>query len=233
MLAINHGSMINKISLIDKNSSYVSERNRKSGICSCITWSWFVSLSFKSLRRKYFLGRTLYISKLLDKANWGIYKSRKVHFGLLGKFALRFFLRTIFSIFHSDGDYVFADLRGEFTHLLNFNVQLNFLNHLFFPNDPTSLPYDSKYTTQRGLINKISTLIYEKKNFFTYTIEISPDKLIKSISSITIQSIISYALIASKDTTIIQQILEKILFELYDDLNTKTYLMEILTGKIQ
>jgi hypothetical protein len=159
-------------------------------------------------------GRTLYISKSLDRANWENYQSRKVHFGLL------------------DGDYVFADLRGEFTHLLNFNVQLNFLNHLFFPNDPTSLPYDTKYTTQRGLINRASTLIYEKKKLFTYTIEISPEKLIKSISSVTIQSIISYALIASKDSSIIQQILEKILFEMYDDLHTKTYLMEILTALI-
>jgi hypothetical protein len=82
------------------------------------------------------------------------------------------------------------------------------------------------------LINRASTLIYEKKKLFTYTIEISPEKLIKSISSVTIQSIISYALIASKDSSIIQQILEKILFEMYDDLHTKTYLMEILTGKL-
>jgi len=36
--------------------------------------------------------------------------------------------------------------------------------------------------------------------------------------------------VASKDNNILQQILEKILFDMYDDLNTKTYLMEILTG---
>jgi hypothetical protein len=136
-------------------------------------------------------------------------------------------------ISYLDGDYVFAILRGEFVHLLNFNVQLNFLNHLFFPNDPISLPYDTKYTTQRGLINKAPTLLYEKKNLCTYTIEISSNELIKSISSTTIQSIIAYALVASKDNSILQQILEKILFEMYDDLNTKTYLTEILTGKFK
>lgn len=80
-------------------------------------------------------------------------------------------------------------------------------------------------------MNKTSTLLYEKRNLFTYTIEISPDKLINSISSITIQAIISYAVVISKDNYIIQKILEKILFEMYDDLNTKNYLMEVLTGK--
>ncbi len=141
------------------------------------------------------------------------------------------FLSSILNVFIVDGDYVFAILRGEFTHLLDFNIQLGFFNHLFFPNDPNSLPYDTKYTTQRGFLNKSLTLIYEKKNLFTYTIEIGPNELMKSVSSTTIQSIISYVLVASKDSNIIQEILKKILFEMYDDLNTKTYLMEILTGK--
>ena len=188
---------------------------------------------FESLfaRIKPLLGRTLYISKKLDKGNWEIFQSRKVHFGLLGKF-VNFSSRSS-SLSSSDGDYVFADLRGEFTHLLSFNVQLNFVNHLFLPNDPTSLPYDSKYTSQRSLVTKASTLLYEKRNLATYTIAISAEKLIQLISSSTIQPIISFALVASKDQTIIQQILEKILFEMYDDLNTKNYLMEILTGKFR
>jgi hypothetical protein len=130
-----------------------------------------------------------------------------------------------------EGDYVFAILRGEFVHLLNFNVQLNFLNHLFFPDDGISLPYNTKYTTQRGLVNKTSTLLYEKKNLFTYNIEISPNELIKIISPTTIESIIAYGLVALKDNNFLGQILEKILFHMYDDLNTKTHLKEILTGK--
>lgn len=133
--------------------------------------------------------------------------------------------------FISAGDYVFADLRGEFTHLLNFNIQLNFVNHLFLPNDPNSLPYETKYTTQRGLLNGTLTLLYEKKNLFTYTIDVNPEQLIQSVSSSTVQPILSYAIVALKDNVILRKILEKILFELYDDLDTKNYLAEALTGK--
>ena len=32
-----------------------------------------------------FIGRSLYISKSLNKGNWEIFQSRRVHFGLLGK----------------------------------------------------------------------------------------------------------------------------------------------------
>ncbi|CAF2735907.1 unnamed protein product [Rotaria sp. Silwood2] len=159
-------------------------------------------------------GRSVYVSKSLNQGHWEIFQSRRVHFGLL------------------DGDYVFAVLRGEFVHLLNFNVQLNFLNHLFFPNDTINLPYDTKYTTQRGLITKTSTLLYEKKNLFTYTIEICPNELIKTISPTTMESIIAYTLVAAKNNNILGQILEQILLHMYDDLHTKAYLKEILTALI-
>ncbi|CAF3368577.1 unnamed protein product [Rotaria sp. Silwood1] len=159
-------------------------------------------------------GRSLYVSKPLNQEQWEIFQSRKVHFGLL------------------DGDYVFAVLRGEFIHLLNFNVQLNFLNHLFFSNDKINLPYDTKYTTQRGLITKTSTLLYEKKNLFTYTIEICPEELIKAISSTNMESIIAYSFVAAKHNSISEQILKQILLHMYDDLNTKAYLKEILTALI-
>lgn len=122
-------------------------------------------------------------------------------------------------------------LRGEFAHLLNFNVRMNFTNHLFFPHNGTSLPYDTKYTTQRGLVNRTYTLLYEKRNLFTYNIEVNTAELMKIISPTTIESTIAYALVASKDTNMLAQILEKILFQMYNDLNTKTYLKEILTGR--
>ena len=145
---------------------------------------------------------------------------------------MKFFLFDRFFFFiYLDGDYVFALLRGEFVHLLNFNVQLNFLNHLFFPNDEDSLSYETKYITQRGLVTKTPTLLYEKKNLSTYTIEVNTNELMKTISPITIESTIAYALVASKDNQMLGQILEKILFSMYDDLNTKAYLKEILTGK--
>jgi len=99
------------------------------------------------------------------------------------------------------------------------------------PDDGISLPYNTKYTTQRGLVNKTSTLLYEKKNLFTYNIEISPNELMKIISPTTIESIIAYGLVALKDNNFLGQILEKVLFHMYDDLNTKIYLKEILTGK--
>ncbi|UJR27570.1 hypothetical protein I4U23_008851 [Adineta vaga] len=159
-------------------------------------------------------GRSLYISKTLNRDSREIFQSRKVHFGLL------------------EGDYVFSVLRGEFVHLLNFNVRLNFVNHLFFPHDGISLPYDTKYTTQRGLLNRTTTLLYEKKNLFTYSIEINAEELIKTISSSTIESTIAYTLVASKDNDMLAHILEKILFHMYNDLNTKAYLKEILTGLI-
>jgi len=173
----------------------------------------------------------LYLSKSLNQDNWEQFKSRKVHFGLLGTHLLRLIINFYIVYFLVDGDYVFAILRGEFTHLLNFNVQLHFVNHLFFPNDPDSLPYEIKYTSQRGLMNKFSTILYEKRNLVMYTIEMSPIELIKSIKPTNVYAAISYATIASKETSILQQILEKILFEMYDDLNTKAYLMEILTGR--
>ncbi|CAF3700955.1 unnamed protein product, partial [Rotaria sordida] len=159
-------------------------------------------------------GRSFYVSKSLNQGHWEIFQSRRVHFGLL------------------DGDYVFVVLRGEFVHLLNFNVQLNFINHLCFPNDTINLPYDTKYTTQRGLITKTSTLLYEKKNLFTYTIEICPNELIKTISSTNMESIIAYTLVAAKNNNISGQLLEQILLNMYDDLNTKAYLKEILTALI-
>jgi hypothetical protein len=37
--------------------------------------------------------------------------------------------------------------------------------------------------------------------------------------------------VASKDNNIFCKILEEILFQKYDDLNTKGYIKEILTGK--
>jgi len=53
----------------------------------------------------------------------------------------------------------------------------------------------------------------------------------KIISPTTIESIIAYGLVALKDNNFLGQILEKVLFHMYDDLNTKMYLKEILTGK--
>jgi hypothetical protein len=38
----------------------------------------------------FLLGRSLYISKSLNQENREIFQSRKVHFGLLGKFKIRF-----------------------------------------------------------------------------------------------------------------------------------------------
>jgi hypothetical protein len=116
-------------------------------------------------------------------------------------------------------------------HLLNFNIQLNFLNHLYFPSDTISLSYDIKYTTQRGLRTKTPTLLYDKKSLSTYTIEINPTELMETISPITIESTIAYAIVASKDNNILGQILEMILFQMYDELNAKGYIKEILTGK--
>lgn len=59
-----------------------------------------------------------------------------------------------------------------------------------------------------------------------------PDQLIKSISSATVQSILSYSIVVMKDGAILRRILEKILYELYDDLETKNYLTEALTGAL-
>ncbi|CAF3178993.1 unnamed protein product [Rotaria socialis] len=159
-------------------------------------------------------GRSLYLSKSLQQGHWEIFQSRRVHFGLI------------------DGDYVFAALRGEFIHLLNFNVQLNFLNHLFIPYDSNSLPYDTKYTTQRGLFTKTSTLLYEKRNISTYTIKINPDELIRTLSPVTVESIIAYGVVAANNNAIVAEILHHILFVMYDDLNTKAYIKEILTALI-
>jgi hypothetical protein len=125
---------------------------------------------------------------------------------------------------------MFAFLRGEFVHLIDYNVQSNFLNHIFLPDKTNNLPYDTKYTTQRGLMEKTSTLIYEKKNLSSYTIRCSHDALIRMMTSTTIHSISAYAIVAIKDTLMLGQILEKILSEMKDDLNTKAYLKEILTG---
>ncbi|CAF5181131.1 unnamed protein product, partial [Rotaria magnacalcarata] len=158
--------------------------------------------------------RSLYLSKSLQQGHWEIFQSRRVHFGLI------------------DGDYVFAALRGEFIHLLNFNVQLNFLNHLFIPYDSNSLPYDTKYTTQRGLFTKTSTLLYEKRNISTYTIKINPDELIRTLSPVTVESIIAYGVVAANNNAIVAEILHHILFVMYNDLNTKAYIKEILTGKL-
>ncbi|CAF3773297.1 unnamed protein product [Rotaria magnacalcarata] len=159
-------------------------------------------------------GRSLYLSKSLQQGHWEIFQSRRVHFGLI------------------DGDYVFAALRGEFIHLLNFNVQLNFLNHLFIPYDSNSLPYDTKYTTQRGLFTKTSTLLYEKRNISTYTIKINPDELIRTLSPVTVESIIAYGVVAANNNAIVAEILHHILFVMYNDLNTKAYIKEILTALI-
>ena len=109
---------------------------------------------------------------------------------------------------------------------------MNFTNHLFLSNVHDSLPYDTKYTTQRGLPNGTLTLIYGIRTLSTYTVEIDPDQLIKSVSSATVHSILSYAIVAMKDGSILRRILEKILYELYDDLDTKNYLMEALTGEL-
>jgi len=130
-----------------------------------------------------------------------------------------------------DGDYVFAILRDEFIHILNFNIQFHFLNNLIYKYNCDNLLDEFNYTTQRGLVNRVSTILYEKRNLAVYTIEISPIELIKSITPTNVYAVISYATIAPKEMNILQQILEKILFEMYDDLNTKAYLMEILTGR--
>jgi hypothetical protein len=126
---------------------------------------------------------------------------------------------------------VFAFLRGEFVHLLNFNVQSNFLNHLFLPDETTNVPYDTKYTTQRGLLDKTFTLVYEKKNLYTYIMKIDPNELVRSMNSATVYSILTYAIVGSKDNPILGRILEKILEEMKDEISTKAYLKEILTGK--
>ena len=107
----------------------------------------------------------------------------------------------------------------------------NFYNHLFLPDDGGNLPYDTKYTTQRGIANRTLTLAYEKKNLFTYTIKINANELVRGISSTTINSITAYAIVALKDNHMLAQILEKIFIDLKDDISTKMYLKEILTGK--
>ena len=80
--------------------------------------------------------------------------------------------------------------------MLNFNVHSNFYNHLFLPDNGGNLPYDTKYTTQRGIGNKTLTLAYEKKNLFTYSIKIHADELVRGISPTTIHSIAAYAIVA-------------------------------------
>ena len=99
------------------------------------------------------------------------------------------------------------------------------------PDNGGNLPYDTKYTTQRGIGNKTLTLAYEKKNLFTYTIKINADELVRGISPTTIHSIAAYAIVALKDNHMLAQVLEKIFVDLKDDISTKMYLKEILTGK--
>lgn len=74
-------------------------------------------------------------------------------------------------------------------------------------------------------------MVYEKKNICTYSIEINPTELIGSISPKNMESIIAYGFVAAKNNNISGQILEKILFHTYNELNTKAHLKEILTGK--
>ncbi|CAF3368596.1 unnamed protein product [Rotaria sp. Silwood1] len=56
-----------------------------------------------------------------------------------------------------------------------------------------------------------------------------PEELIKAISSTNMESIIAYSFVAAKHNSISEQILKQILLHMYDDLNTKAYLKEILT----
>ena len=125
---------------------------------------------------------------------------------------------------------MFAFLRGEFIHLLDLNIHSKFVNHMFLPDQTRNLPYDTRYTTQRGLMDKTLTLIYEKKNLFTYTIRVNPDELIQNLTSTMIHPIIAYSILASKDNYMLGKILEQILKEMYDGFDTKAYLKELLTG---
>ena len=81
-------------------------------------------------------------------------------------------------------------------------------------------------------MDKTLTLIYEKKNLFTYLVKISPNELVRTMTSTTVYSILTYAIVGTKDNPILGKILEKILEEMKDDLGTKAYLKEILTGKL-
>ncbi len=130
-----------------------------------------------------------------------------------------------------DGDYVFVYLRGEFVHLLNFNMASNFVNHLFFSDDTILLPYDVKYTTQRTNLYENSTILYDKMHLSTYTIAIDRHALVCGATSSTMIPIITYALVALKDGQLLGQLLARLLHLMYDDLDTKSYLKEIITGK--
>lgn len=126
---------------------------------------------------------------------------------------------------------MFAFLRGEFIHILDWNIHSKFANHLFLPNRTDDLPYDTKYTSQRGLMEKTLTLLYEKKNLITYTMRMDPNAFLQYFSPATFHAIIGCSIFPWKDNFFLPKILEKILTEMADDLNTKTYLKEILTGK--
>lgn len=80
-------------------------------------------------------------------------------------------------------------------------------------------------------MDKTFTLIYEKKNLFTYIMKINPNDLVRSMNAATVYSILTYAIVGSKDNPILGRILEKILEEMKDELGTKAYLKEILTGE--
>lgn len=129
------------------------------------------------------------------------------------------------------GDYMFAFLRGEFIHLIDWNIHSKFTNNLFLPDDTTNMPYDTKYTSQRGLPDKNLTLIYEKKNLVLYTIRTVSNALIQKFDSTTFQSIIALSMITPKDY-FLEKIVAKILNEMSDDLNTKFYLKEILLSNV-
>lgn len=125
---------------------------------------------------------------------------------------------------------MFAFLRGEFIHLIDWNIHSKFTNHLFLPDERNDLPYDTKYTSQRGLPDKSLTLIYEKKNLVLYTIRTDPNEFIQKFDSSNYQSIIALSMITPKDF-LLQKIVAKILRKMSDDLDTKSYLKEILIGK--
>ena len=181
-------------------------------------------------------GATVTIKHKLNSDNWDIFRSRKVHFGLLRKKILQplFCSSMLFSFDFLAGNYVFVLLRAEFVHLLDFNVHSNFRNHLLLPDtDDNDIPYDTRYTTQRGLTGKVLTLLYEKKDLFTYSIRVDMNRLINAIKPSIFNAVTSYIILTGGEFQIIGGLLQKILSDFANLLHTKNYLKEILTGRFR
>lgn len=132
------------------------------------------------------------------------------------------------------GNYVFVSLRGDIVHLIDFNAHSNFQHNMFLNDDDrlSRVPYNIRYISQRGLGQKFLTLGYDRRSLTTYLIRIDPMELIEKMTSKMIYPVISYVIIGLKSTAEIMFLLRKILHEKATDFQAKSFLQELLTGKV-